>query len=173
MSASNPSPLPCHRIQPALIAFININLTIASTAAALFLMKNTKIILPFLPHFLSQASQSPALIHRVLSFLLQTIARDIIILPFILQEVFSLLQALLFTHPSYSFLGYAPTGLSHLFAALFPTPYPKGGSHLGTRAALGAVKEAPRAHRGLSLQDDNLHHIPLAGSFTSPILKSL
>jgi len=109
-------------------------------------MKNTKIILPFLPHFLSQASQSPALIHRVLSFLLQTIARDIIILPFILQEVFSLLQALLFTHPSYSFLGYAPTGLSHLFAALFPTPYPKGRSHLGTRAALGAVKEAPRAH---------------------------
>lgn len=62
-----------------------------STAAALFLMKNTKIILPFLLRFLSQASQSPALIQRVFSFLLQTIARDIIILPFILQEVFPLL----------------------------------------------------------------------------------
>lgn len=42
MSASKPSPLPCHRIEPALIAFININLTIASTAAALFLMKKHK-----------------------------------------------------------------------------------------------------------------------------------
>lgn len=74
-----------------LIPFININLTIASTAAALFLMKNTKIILPFLLHFLSQASQSSALIHRVFSFLFQTIARDIIILPFILQEIFPFL----------------------------------------------------------------------------------
>lgn len=87
--ASKPSTLPHHQIKPALhtlIPLININLTIASTAAALFLMKNTKIILPFLLRFLSQASQFPALIHKVFSFLLQTIARDIIILPFICRK---------------------------------------------------------------------------------------